>query len=187
MAGLADRVRPWSGTAYRHIPAASPYGVRDLRYARRRGDGRWHVQGQPTLYLAGDQQVAVTEFARHLAVDRDGRIQVARRTIYSLSVVLERTIDLRDPGVLAVIGREDAPGCWLDARVCRAVATFFRDALPVQGLVVPSIAFLDDPARWNLVCFLERLAGDSRTFLTRVRRRTTVEITPLAGEEEAAG
>ena len=179
MPGLADLVRPWSGTAYRHIPARSGLDVRDLRFAGRRGDGRWHRQGQPTFYLASDQRVAIAEFARHLAVDRDGRIRAARRTVYSMRAALERTIDLREPPALRLLGRDDAPGCWLEARICRAVASFLRDTLGVQGLVVPSVAYLDDPARFNVVCFLEHLPADPRRFLTRVRRRATVDVTPL--------
>ena len=180
MPGLADMVRPWAGTAYRHIPAGSRWDVRDLRFAGRRGDGRWHRQGQPTLYLASDQRVAIGEFARHLALDRDGRIRAARRTVFSMRVALERTVDLREPAVVRLLGRDDAPACWLEARICRAVASFLRDTLGIQGLVVPSVAYLDEPARSNVVCFLEHLPPDPRSFLSRVRRRATVDVTPLS-------
>ena len=178
MPTLAQQVRPWAGTAYRHIPATAA-DVRDLRHAHRRGSGRWHWAGQPTLYLASDTGVALGEFARHLAVDRTGGPLPARRTIHELGVRLDRTVDLRDPGVLRLIGRDDAPTCWLDVRIARAVATLFRDSLDVQGLIVPSIAYLDDPARFNVVGFLENLPENPRTFLPRARRRATVEVTPL--------
>jgi RES domain-containing protein len=184
--GLADLVRPWAGTAYRHIPAGSRWDVRDLRFAGRRGDGRWHGQGQPTLYLASDQRVAIAEFARHLTVDRDGRVRAARRTVFSMHVALERTIDLREPAALGLLARDDAPACWLEPRICRAVASFLRDALGVEGLVVPSVAYLDEPARYNVVCFLEHLPADPRRFLTRVRRRATVDVTPLTADVELA-
>jgi hypothetical protein len=122
--------------------------------------------------------VAIAEFARHLAVDRGGGVGPARRAVYQLGVRLTRTIDLRDPAVLALIGRDDAPECWLDVRVARAVATFFRDALQVEAILVPSIAHLDAPDRFNLVCFLENLPANPRSFLPRARRRATVTVEP---------
>lgn len=181
MATLSQLVRPWSGTAYRHIPADRGYDVRDLRYARRRGSGRWHWEGQPTLYLASSPTVAISEFARHLAVDRDGSLRPARRTVYELGVRVERAIDLRDPAVLRLIGRDDAPECWLDVRIARAVGTFFRDTMSIGALLVPSVAHLDAAARFNVVCLLENLPDEVRAFLPRARRRATVEVVPDAG------
>ncbi len=178
MATLAQSIGPWSGPAYRHIPADRGYDVRDLRYAHRRSSGRWHWEGQPTLYLASDAAAAIGEFARHLAVDRAGAPLPARRTVYELGVRLERTIDLRDPAVLRLIGREDAPECWLDVRIARAVATFFRDSLGVQALLVPSVAYLDHGERFNVVAFLENLPDNPRVFLPRARRRATVQVEP---------
>lgn len=183
MASLAELVVPWAGRAYRHIPADARYDIRDLRFAGRRSDGRWHWRGQPTLYLASDSAVAIGEFARHLAIDRGGGIVPARRTIYELGVEFDRAIDLRDRTVLRLIGREDAPGCWLDPRIARAVATFFRDSLDVQALLVPSVVLLDDPARYNVVAFLENLPATPRSFLRRARRRATVSVEPPAPDE----
>ena len=178
MASLAEHIGPWQGTAFRHIPADAGYDIRDLRFAGRRSSGRWHWQGQPTLYLASDSAVAIAEFARHLAVDRGGIAAPAPRAVYELGVRLERTIDLRDRRVLRLIGRDDAPECWLDPRIARAVATFFRDSLDLHGLLVPSVAHLDDQSRFNVVCFLENLPSDPRAFLRRARRRSTVTVEP---------
>jgi RES domain-containing protein len=178
VASLADHIRPWQGTAHRHIPADAGYDIRDLRFAGRRSSGRWHWQGQPTLYLASDAAVAIGEFARHLAVERGGRATPARRAVYELGVRLERTVDLRSAAVLRLIGRDDAPDCWLDARIARAVATLFRDALSVQALLVPSVVHLDDPARFNVVCFLENLPETPRSFLPLARRRSIVTVEP---------
>ena len=178
MTSLGQHIRPWSGQAYRHIPADRGYDVRDLRYARRRSSGRWHWEGQPTLYLASDAGVALGEFARHLSVDRAGAPLPARRTVYELGVRIGRAVDLRDPAVLRLIGRDDAPGCWLDVRIARAVGTFFRDSLGVQALLVPSIPYLDDRERFNVVAFLENLPDEPRAFLPRARKRATVEVEP---------
>ena len=181
MASLADHIGPWQGTAFRHIPADAGYDIRDLRFAGRRSSGRWHWQGQPTLYLASDSAVAIAEFARHLAVDRGGIAAPARRAVYELGVRLERVVDLRDSRVLRLIGRDDAPECWLDPRIARAVATFFRDSLDLQGVLVPSVAHLDDEGRFNVVCFLENLPETPRSFLPRARRRSTVAVEAAAG------
>lgn len=178
MASLADHIGPWRGTAYRHIPADGGYDIRDLRFAGRRSAGRWHWQGQRTLYLASDASVAIAEFARHLADDRGGRVSPARRAVYELGVRLERVVDVRDRRVLRFIGRDDAPECWLDVRIARAVGTFFRDALRVEAILVPSVAHLDANDRFNLVCFLENLPDDPRAFLPRARRRATVSVEP---------
>lgn len=178
MPSLADHIGPWQGTAFRHIPAGVDYDIRDLRYAGRRSSGRWHWQGQPTLYLASDTAVAIGEFARHLAVDRGGIAAPARRAVYELGVRLERVVDLRDARVLRLIGRDDAPECWLDQRIARAVATFFRDSLDLQALLVPSVAHLDDAGRFNVVCFLENLPETPRSFLPRARRRSIVTVEP---------
>ena len=185
MAGLADRIQPWGGTVYRHIPAGSGYDVRDLRFSGRRAAGRWHWEGQPTLYLASDAAVAIGEFARHLAVDRGGAVGALRRTVYELGLRLERTVDLRDASVLRLIGRDDAPGCWLDPRIARAVATFFRDTLDVQALLVPTVVHLDDATRFNVVCFLENLPDTPRSFLPRARKRATVSVDPEPDEADA--
>ena len=185
MASLPDLVRPWAGTAYRHIPADAAYDIRDLRFAGRRSDGRWHWRGQPTLYLASDSGVAIGEFARHLTVDRGGAVVPARRTIHELGARFDRTVDLRDPAALELIGRDDAPSCWLDARIARAVATFFRDTLGVQALLVPSVVHLDDPGRFNVVAFLENLPATPRSFLPRARRRATVTVEPAPPDDVA--
>ena len=177
---LADEILPWAGTAFRHIPADAAHDVRDLRYAGRRSAGRWHWQGQRTLYLASDAAVAISEFARHLAVDRGGSALPARRSLYELRFEAERVVDLRRPSVLALIGRDDAPQCWFDVRIARATATYFRDALGVEALIVPSLAHLDAPDRFNVVGFLENLPERVRTFLPRARRRSTVTVEPAA-------
>jgi hypothetical protein len=35
-------------------------------------------------------------------------------------------------------------------------------------MLVPSVAFLDDFTRWNLVVFLEEVAGDTSLWITSV-------------------
>lgn len=162
-------LRPWSGWVLRHIPANSPHGVLDFRYAGRAAGNRWNAQGEPTLYLAGDEGVAVAEFARHLIEDRrlkDGARLVERR-VFRLVVDLAQTLDLREPALCQSLSLREAPYCFLDKQVARSVAAFLRRTTPAQGLFVPSVAFLDDPGRFVLAVFLEKLPRDPAQFILR--------------------
>ena len=67
---LDDLITSWSGIAYRHLPARSPYGVLDFRSAGRAVDNRWNDQRAPTLYLASDIGVVIAEFGRHFEQNR---------------------------------------------------------------------------------------------------------------------
>jgi len=81
----------------------------------------------------------------------------AARRIYDLCLELDRVLDLRDERVCAALSLPDAPACFLDREIARTTASFLRRVARVQAIFVPSLAFLDDPSRWVLVLFLERL------------------------------
>ncbi len=164
-------LRPWSSRAYRHIPAGSPYGVLDLRFARRGGDHRWSAPGEPTLYLASDEAVVLGEFARHFREDRGTALApgALEREMYSLVATLATILDLREPGIWAALALDNPPACFLDRALARATAQFLRLSTPVQGLLVPSVAFLDQLHRWVAVLFLEKLPHDASQFLREVR------------------
>jgi hypothetical protein len=55
---------------------------------------------------------------------------------------------------------------FLNPEVARATATFIRHTTSVEALLVPSVAFLDDPTRWNLVLFLEKVPQDLNAFVS---------------------
>jgi hypothetical protein len=99
---LDEFLRPWSGVAYRHIPAGSSFDVLDFRFAGRGHDNRWNDPGDRTLYLAGDHGVIVAEFARHLRLDRgnDARIVTQVRQIYRLLSTwsVSSTYEIRQSG-----------------------------------------------------------------------------------------
>src|SRR5829696_3284472 len=125
---LSTLVRPFSGTACRHIPDGSAFGVLETRFAAKARDNRWNRQGEPTLYVAGDHGVLIAEFARHLREQRTpemGRGMIARR-IYDFEVTIPHSLDLRDSGVIATISLADAPACFLDREFARATADFLR-------------------------------------------------------------
>lgn len=113
----------------------------------------------------------MAEFGRHMTEARDasgGRL-VQARSVYRLDVRLEALLDLRDAKVRGALGLHGGARRFLDIAVARATANFVRYTTPAQALLVPSVAFLDDPKRWNLVLFLEKLPSDLTSFITATR------------------
>jgi RES domain-containing protein len=173
-------VRPWVGPACRHVPDRADTDILDVRFAGTGPASRWNEPGEPTLYLAGDHGVAIAEFARHYDANRRPPAGggATMRRLYDLQVAVDRTLDLRDTRLLAALSLPDAPACFLDRAVCRAVAGFLRTTTAAQALLVPSVAFLDDPNRWVLALFLDKLPGDVGRFLPTVRANGTFGIDP---------
>jgi hypothetical protein len=68
----------------------------------------------------------------------------------------------------------------LDPEQCRGVADDARRR-GVQGLLVPSAAFLDRPERWNIVIFAERVADLNRVISKACR------VLALAPVNESSG
>ena len=64
----------------------------------------------------------------------------------------DNTRPLRGP-----LGLEDAPTRFLDPSWARALATTVCESGECEAVLVPSVAFLDQPERWNLVIFADRL------------------------------
>ena len=164
---LNDFLRPWSSRVYRHIPAGSPYSVLDLRFARRGGDHRWSEPGEPTLYLACDDGVAMVEFARHFQLDRGtaptpGALD---RDMYSLTAATQAILDLRDTALWTELSLANPPHCFLERAVARSIAKYLRTNTPAQGILVPSVGLLDQLHRWSAVLFLEKLPDDVSQFL----------------------
>lgn len=156
---LDKLLRPWSGLALRHIPATSTTDVLDTRFAGLSRENRWNDAGSPTFYLAGDEGVLIAEWARHFTVNRAPALQphTIERAVYRLELDLHRVLDLRDPRVLDALSLTDAPACFLERDIARATARFVRTTTGAEALLVPSVAFLDQPDRWCLVLFLEKL------------------------------
>ena len=165
---VADHLRPWSGTGFRHIPAGSTFGVLDTSFAARATTNRWNDPGDPTFYIAGDRAIALAEFARHLRENFSRSLEPAltERVLYRLSVQVQSVLDLRSTEVRRTLGLHGGLHQFLDVAYARATANFVRRTSTAEGLLVPSMAFLDDPVRWNLVLFLERLPDDLTTFIT---------------------
>lgn len=173
-------LKPWSSRADRPIPAESPFGPLDLRFAGRGRNNRWNRAGERTLYLASDRGVIVGEFARHVRHDRApaGEAQVVERRIYEMRARVDFALDLRDPTLCDILSLTNAPACFLDRDIARAVSGYARYATPAQALIVPSMAFLDQPERWILVLFLEKLPADPTVYLSSLSPVGTVSFAP---------
>lgn len=169
---LQASVHPWSGYAVLHIPDVSGIqsNIYDFRYCGRSHENRWNVAGEPTFYLAKDKDVALAEHARHFHVDRTPGLaaQTHRRKVYRFQVALETTLNLCHPRVWSDLSLTNAPDCFHDKFVARAVAHFIRNTTSTQAIFVPSMAFPDNLEQWCLVLFLENLPDDPHTFLPAV-------------------
>jgi RES domain-containing protein len=159
---LGDFLEAWKGFGVRHIPEGSPYGVLDFRFSSRAKDNRWNVEGQPTLYLASEKDVALAEYARHLQIDRSAPLMrpIRARHVWRLELTLEHVIDLRNPKLWKELSLQNPPSCFLDIEQARAVAQLVRKTTLAEAVLVPSMAFLDKPDRWVMAIFLEKLLTD---------------------------
>jgi RES domain-containing protein len=138
---------PFMSVAVCSGPATSELDIADLVSVE---SNRWSADGEPTVYLAGDVGVALAEVARHW---KPGAPAVR---LWQVRLRLDRAMDLRRPDGRAAAGVPDDPRWFLDRRRCQELAARFRRA-GHDGLIVPSVAFLDDLERWNAVIFVDRV------------------------------
>ena len=126
----------------------------------RSGD-HWTLPGQPTVRLASDPGVAVAEAGRTWAVKADEMaVKADEMAIWSARVTLDAVADLRRRDLWSRVTIPDDP-CWiLDRERCRGVAGRLRDEGDADGMIVPSAVVLDDPRRFAIVVFVERLRRD---------------------------
>ena len=145
---------PWSGAGYVHVEPEGSDRL-DVVGLTRQPDGRWNEPDDRTLYLAGDPGVALSELARHLPPEEPG----AHRLLVRIEVRLERVLDLRSTQVCERLGIAGAPFSFLEREQARDVAGRLRRGGDVEAILVPPMAFLDDPERWNLVGFVDRMGA----------------------------
>ncbi|HEU5433747.1 MAG TPA: RES domain-containing protein, partial [Thermomicrobiales bacterium] len=144
--------------------------VLDVRFAGLGRDNRWNEPGAPTLYLARDEGVLITEWGRHFQINRTPRLQqmTVERSVYRLKLEIDQALDLRDPDACRLLSLENAPGCFADVSVARATAHFIRGTTAAQALLVPPMGLIDQPERWCLVRFLDKLPRDPASFIASV-------------------
>ncbi|MFZ2955376.1 MAG: RES family NAD+ phosphorylase [Candidatus Ozemobacteraceae bacterium] len=161
-------INSWSGFAIRHFPEPLKGQIidpLDFSWCGKSSENRWNVLGEPTLYLAQEKDIALAEYARHFQVNRSPGLakKTHKRKVYRYQIELSHTLDLREKAVCKTLSLTKAPGCFSDKKIARSTATFLRNTTPIQAIFVPSIAFLDDPGRWCLVVFLEKLGPNLKT------------------------
>jgi len=166
---LGDHIKPWSGDAYRHLPKSASIDPFDFNRCGKSTENRWNMTGEPTLYLASSKAVALGEYARHLDTTRSAGVRggIRPRTVVRYSLSLTEALDLHDLEVCRELGFGEGPEVFVqDVDKARVVGAFVRRVTGAQGLIVPSMAFLDSyTMNWNLVLFLEKLVPDQRAFI----------------------
>jgi RES domain-containing protein len=163
----------WIGTGLRHIRANDQRDVLDFRYAGSGDSNRWNVPDQPTLYLASDPGVVIAEWGRHISPRFEAELNEdlsSHRDVYSLKVRLDRVVDIRVPETAERVFLKERHCDVLDLEKTRTAAIVIRLQTDAQAMLVPSVAFLDDPSRWNLVVFLEKVPADTALWITDVTR-----------------
>ena len=166
--------RAWSGIGLRHVPTGATHGILDATHAARSRRNRWNEAGTPTFCFASDIAVVVAEFGRHIQAELpDGEQERQARDVWKVPISLGRVIDFRDPAASASIGLSKIDDWIGDIDRTQATARYVRQHADVQGLLVPSMGFLDDAARWNIVVYLDRIDPQA-TFGTPVFLRRIV-------------
>jgi len=170
---LDSLLRAWSGIGLRHIPSGSSRGILDATHAARSRRNRWNEPGTPTFYFASDIGVVISEFGRHIQAELPGGQQERQaRDVWTIPVSLARLIDFRDPSASASIGLLKIDTWIGDVDRTQATTRYVRQHSDVQGLLVPSMGFLDVPTRWNVVVYLDRIdpqvAFGAPVFLRRI-------------------
>jgi RES domain-containing protein len=177
-----DLLTPWIGGAFRHVNATRGHDVLDFSHAGLYGKNRWNIPGEPTLYLAGDIGVAIAEWGRRFPASYPAAAKLpVVRDVFQLHLRLSSVLDLRSRESMSATGHHDAPDIFRDINIARAVARQMRTTTRAQAMLVPSIAFLDDLTRWNLVVFLEKVPTDQQAWITKVDR-----IGPLTWQPDRA-
>ncbi|MCC6943102.1 MAG: RES family NAD+ phosphorylase [Thermomicrobiales bacterium] len=169
----------WHGWCYRHVPAGSPFGPLETRFAALSATNRWNENGEPTLYFASDPGIVVAEFARHMQVDVNPptRSLFDSRRLFTVEMAFERVLDLRSTNILDRFGLDQDSHIFLDREIARSIARYARNGLHAEALLAPSVAFLDDKRRFVLVVFLEQLSGILDDYVRSIKDLGTLTIT----------
>jgi hypothetical protein len=70
------------------------------------------------------------------------------------------------------------PICFLDKSIARVTASYLRQATAAQGIIVPSMAFLDDLSRWSCLLFLEKLPTNPAQYIRRAQPERILRLDP---------
>ncbi|CAN5583622.1 hypothetical protein BH23CHL8_BH23CHL8_24970 [soil metagenome] len=78
--------------------------------------------------------------------------------MFEVDISLERCLDLTAAGVVATMGAEPIVRWILNLEATQAAASYLLAQMAdLQGLLVPSVAFLDRPQRHNMIVYRDRV------------------------------
>jgi RES domain-containing protein len=139
---------------------------------------RWSDIGQPTIYLASAPGVALAEYGRHWS-EHDSPI-----SIWAVAFGLVAPLDIRQPDIRSALDLPTDPAWCLDPDRCRAIASDARAMGSIDGLIVPSVAILDDPSAWNAVIFVDRLHRSLTEVVVVRGRHCDLSMAPAAAHRD---
>ena len=158
---------------YRAIPDDPDNDPLDPSFAALSDKNRWNRLGEATLYLASDPRVLATEWARHVADEiKDPGVagQQKPRRIFEIRANINFVADLRDLVLASELALRNHPYCFVENRtVCQQTATYLRTQTSARALIAPAIGLLDQPERWVLAVFPDKLPSYPAPFLTDIR------------------
>jgi RES domain-containing protein len=159
---LADLTVAWSRIVLRHRPAGSTRSVLDDTHLGIANDNRWSEAGVRAYYFASDVGLVAAEHARHIATDvLGGHAERLERSVFRVPISLERVLRLTDPAVVVAMGAGPINTWILDLASTQAAASYLVSQVArLQGLIVPSVAFLDQPDRFNVVVYRDAIDPD---------------------------
>jgi len=122
-------------------------------------DNRWSARGIRAYYFASDVGLVAAEHARHIAIDvPGGHADRIERSVFRVSVALESVLDLTDTAVVAAMGARSVNSWILDLAATQVAASYLiAQVNGLQGLIVPSVAFLDHHDRFNVVVYRDAM------------------------------
>lgn len=122
-------------------------------------DNRWSALRVRAYYFASDLGLVVAEHARHIAVDvPGGRVDRIERSVFRVPIDLDRVLTLTDPAVVAAMGAAPINSWILDLGATQAAANHLLAQVPgLEAIVVPSVAFLDQHDRFNVVVYRDAI------------------------------
>ncbi|HEU0236189.1 MAG TPA: RES family NAD+ phosphorylase [Candidatus Limnocylindrales bacterium] len=143
----------------RHRPAGSGRSVLDETYLGLATDNRWSEAGLRAYYFASDVGLVAAEHARHIAIDVLGDYaERLERAVFRVPISLDRVLRLTDPAVVVAMGAGPINTWILDLARTQAAASYLVSQVDrLQGLIVPSVAFLDQPERFNMVVYRDAI------------------------------
>lgn len=115
---LLDRLeqlgsQEWEGVVYRHMFGAYPPSRQNTLGAR------WNPREVAALYASVERETALAEAEYRISLEPFR--PKARRTLYRISVRLDRVVDLTDPDALAQVGITEADLADDDFAACQKV------------------------------------------------------------------